>query len=219
MINLAQYRNGQYSGYNSSEAVLAAIDELATDALPTGDSDGEEDDARRAASDAVRLWGSPTANEQAAIEARAWQMARADEDTLFWGQHTMHRPVATTYTVMRAWDSDNAESGLSVSAAAEALLSADGYEHEFRPNENRPGLELWISKASRNSTGPRGFNRSVFFSLDPDEAAAKAEIFRRVVDSGHEWHGLMVVSDEQFAEIKAAGDAADAELAAERGAA
>ena len=41
--------------------------------------------------DEARMWTEPSADERAAVEARAWEIADADEDTLHWGCETLHR--------------------------------------------------------------------------------------------------------------------------------
>jgi hypothetical protein len=87
--NLSRYRQGDYDSYDSDEAVLAAIEELAGESLPTGlDFDAMD---REAEGEAYRLWADPSEEEQRAIESRAWQLAGSDEDRLFWGQHTVKR--------------------------------------------------------------------------------------------------------------------------------
>lgn len=46
-----------------------------------------------AGAEAQRLWEAPTAAEEAAILSAAWEMADANEDTLFWGG-TRRRPAS-----------------------------------------------------------------------------------------------------------------------------
>ena len=89
MANLIYYRN-HFGGYQSSEEILAAIDEIAADDLP---QDGAAEEELRD-SDAHRIWEGPTADEQARVIARAWELAPAEQDKLFWGCTTIQRPDA-----------------------------------------------------------------------------------------------------------------------------
>ena len=90
MANLIYYRN-HFGGYQSSEEIIAAIDEIAADDLPQ-DEAYEEDELRD--SDAYRIWADPTADERARVIARAWELAPAEQDELFWGCTTIQRPDA-----------------------------------------------------------------------------------------------------------------------------
>lgn len=85
----------------------------------------------------------------------------------------------TTYTID---DHGDIESGLTVVEAAHRLLTRDGYEYEVRREDDY--WTLYVSRCSRNSTGPRGMTRSVVLSVADDEDAAREEIARRVIRSG-----------------------------------
>lgn len=107
----------------------------------------------------------------------------------------------TTYTVFSADDSSDAKGGLSLQEAAIRLLTADGYDYEIRAENDGKGWRLWLSRVSQNASGPRGFGKSIYFSLHTDETEATTEIFgQAVVDN---WHGLEAMTDEQFARMQA----------------
>jgi hypothetical protein len=75
------YNNGQYGGFNASDEILAAIEEIA------GDDILEED------SEAYRIWAEPTDEEIKKVEARAWELDKHDSATLHWGETTIRRPA------------------------------------------------------------------------------------------------------------------------------
>lgn len=121
----------------------------------------------------------------------------------------MPRPPSVSYTVYRPEDSSDPQRGLTLEQAADALLTADGYEYEIREDTGlRPGWTLFISRRSRNAFGGgRGLLQSRFFSLEPDYATAAAEIYRAVITDT--WHGQEAMTDADFDEMKARAAADD----------
>ena len=118
MANLIYYRN-HFGGYQSSEEIIAAIDEIAADDLPQ-DEAYEEDELRD--SDAYRIWADPTADERARVIARAWELAPAEQNELFWGCTTIQRPDAAPSGFI-AEDANGIVRGVG-STAEEALADA-----------------------------------------------------------------------------------------------
>lgn len=103
----------------------------------------------------------------------------------------------TTYTIINSNSGLVEDRGVSLETAARELLGYDGFEYEIRRADDGRGYELWVSRFSRNSTCYNGLTRSVVFSISDDEAAATAEIYQRVIESGH-WTGPDVITDEQY---------------------
>lgn len=75
------YNNGKYDGLDSSDEILAAIEEIA------GDDILDED------SDAYRIWAAPTGDEIKKVEALAWTLDEHGSETLHWGEATIKRPA------------------------------------------------------------------------------------------------------------------------------
>ena len=101
--------------------------------------------------------------------------------------------TATTYTVFRCAEWTNvAGEGLSLQAAAEQLLTGDGYAFEIR---QEGGLyELFISDGSRNS--PRGATHLRSCVASGFVATDIEELYRKIV--AEEWHGWEALTDADY---------------------
>jgi hypothetical protein len=77
-MTIHKYRDG-YSGLNTSDEILAAIEAIAGD------------DIRDEESEAYRIWNDPTKEEITQVEARAFAMT--DDETLGWGETIVRRPT------------------------------------------------------------------------------------------------------------------------------
>ena len=110
--------------------------------------------------------------------------------------------MTTRYAVLRPWDTDDAFTDLTAEEAAMELIYR--YTDDAVPDirMDAPGYRLWL----------RG-DRSVFYSPEYSEDAARADLIQQVIDHDGAWGGYVVVSMEKLAEIKAADDVIAEELA------
>jgi len=114
----------------------------------------------------------------------------------------------TTYTVYNPNASDEAESGLCLADAANALMTHDGHAWDIR--EEGGAFNLYTSQFSQNSTlGGRELTRSVVSSYETNRAAAEIEVFKRVVSE--DWWKLECATDAEFARWRADAEAEDPE--------
>ena len=105
------------------------------------------------------------------------------------------------YAVLRQWDTGDEFTDLTAEEAAMELI----YRYVDAVPDIRmdaPGYRLWL----------RG-DRSVFYSPEYSEDAARADLIQQVIDHDGAWGGYVVVSMEKLAEIKAADDVIAEELA------
>ena len=119
----------------------------------------------------------------------------------------------TTYTVFNRNTGDfaSADRGLSLEDAADALMTNDGYEWEWRSQkrdilgEPMDYWTIWLSDGSRYSTrSARHLRASRFAGFD------KREILEEVVST--DWRGMEAMPDDAFSAMLAAYEA---EVAAE----
>ena len=76
----------------------------------------------------------------------------------------------------------------SLEEAAITKLGHDGHEWDIHPAEDGDGWDLWGSQFSCNSpAGGKPLVKTVIYSLNADEEAARQEIFQKVADAG--WRG------------------------------
>lgn len=96
--------------------------------------------------------------------------------------------------------------------AAITVLTEDGYDYAIRPSADRDGnpregFDLWHSDGSENSTrGARHMVKTVIFSLEIDEAAATADIYRQVIEHA-DWFRADVMTTEAYEAMLADADA------------
>lgn len=101
----------------------------------------------------------------------------------------------TTYTVYSPASGTVYGENLSVTEAAEIILTHDGHEYELRlasgrPLTDQPGFDLFISRGSRNSFGgTRGMTQAwrggkPIWSLETDPKKAWQDIAKQVVTAG-----------------------------------
>ncbi len=121
--------------------------------------------------------------------------------------------TTTTYTVFNRNTGDfaSADRGLSLEDAADALMTDDGYEWEWRSQkrdilgEPMDYWTIWLSDGSRYSTrSARHLRASRFAGFD------KKEILEEVVST--DWRGMEAMPDDAFSAMVAAYEA---EVAAE----
>lgn len=101
----------------------------------------------------------------------------------------------TTYTIVDTNSDIIRARGATAAEAAAELLSHDGHEYEVRAAEGG-GHSLWVSRFSRNSACYDGLTRSVIYSPLDDAAEAEADIYNRVIASGH-WTNPFVMTDAE----------------------
>ena len=105
-----------------------------------------------------------------------------------------------TYTVYNLNSDTEADTGLCLADAANAMMTYDGHDWEIR--EEQGAFNLYTSQFSRNSPcGGRDLVRSVISSYAADRATAEVEIFERVISE--DWWGLECVTDAEFAQWRA----------------
>lgn len=111
--------------------------------------------------------------------------------------------MTTTFTIAD-FRADAVHSGLSASEAAHELLSHDGAEYDVRAAEDGAGFELWHRKPNAHRVA---WVKTVIWSSATDREAAEADIFAKVIASGH-WDrdDLFVGTDEAYAETLAEQD-------------
>lgn len=109
----------------------------------------------------------------------------------------------TTYTVYSPSNGTVYGRGLSVTDAAEIILTNDGHDYEVRPAADGLGFELFITRGSRNAFGGhRGFARAwrgkrLIDSASPDREAAWQEVALQVITAG--WKGVPdVMTDAEY---------------------
>ena len=78
---MTRFNYDHFDGYNSSDEILAAIEEIASDEFEAGNDETE----------CHRIWAEPTADEMAKVAAIAWTLADPDEDVLHWGSEKLRR--------------------------------------------------------------------------------------------------------------------------------
>jgi hypothetical protein len=98
----------------------------------------------------------------------------------------------TTYTVYQSDDSSVAWRGLSLDAAADALLCGDGYAYEIR--EENGLFELLVSDGSVNS--PRGARNLVSCAAGGFVATSREALLTKI--AADEWHGYEAGTDEDY---------------------
>jgi hypothetical protein len=103
-----------------------------------------------------------------------------------------------TWTVFCATDSARARHGLSLTGAADALLSAGKTDWEVRPMPGG-GFRVWTSDQSGVWIATR------YLSSESDRAEAEDEIFRQVV--GDEFGDCVAMSDEEYRKMMRATEA------------
>lgn len=87
-----EFRNGRYDGFNSSDEILAAIEEIAGAKLTPSRSVSDFDD-EPAPSAADLLWQDATPEQMDRIISRAWELADPETEELYWGAgDTIRRP-------------------------------------------------------------------------------------------------------------------------------
>jgi hypothetical protein len=94
-----------------------------------------------------------------------------------------------TWTVFRSDNAQYAKSGLSLPAAADALLSCGGRSWDVRPLAGG-GFRLWLGDGGQTWTPSR------YLSPEDDKAEAEDEIFRAVLQD--EVNGCCALSDEDY---------------------
>lgn len=100
------------------------------------------------------------------------------------------------YAVLRPWDTDPRDAFADLTAEEAAMELIYRYTDDAVPDirMDSPGYRLWL----------RGV-RSVFYSPEYSEDAARADLIQKILDhDGDDWGGYVVVSTEELAEIKAA---------------
>jgi hypothetical protein len=97
----------------------------------------------------------------------------------------------TTFTVYRATDGDNAQSGLSLAEAAAQMLADDGRDWEIRAVEGG-GFRIW--NTYQNHARPWVSTR--FFSAEETLEAAEVELFEDVISD--RVNSLECVSDAEY---------------------
>lgn len=106
----------------------------------------------------------------------------------------------TTYTVYNPSSGTVYERGVTAEEAMHTILTYDGYRYEIRRGEitGTPTWDLWHSSGSENSFGgARRMVKTVVFSMEEDEKAARADIAQQVINAG--WERLPeCVSDEDY---------------------
>lgn len=107
-----------------------------------------------------------------------------------------------TYTILDANGFLRAE-GYSAAEAAISVLTYDGHQFEIRPADDGKGWRLWTTRFSRNSTCYDGLHRGVIFSIEPDFVAAEADIFGQVIQNAEWWRGQEVMTDADYAAMRA----------------
>lgn len=114
----------------------------------------------------------------------------------FFGPSIKGVKIMTSYTVLD-YDGYVEATGLSVTAAADLVLSHDGAEYEIRASDDKfGGYDLWARKPNAN----RPWTKTVAFSLESVLEKAEAEIFEKVIYAG--WTSQSVMTDESYAEMK-----------------
>ena len=114
--------------------------------------------------------------------------------------------MTTTYTVFRTEDSGDAERGLSLEEAADALLSVDGRVYQIMFEDG--AFEIHRSAFSRHSPGGAGPLRPVRAGgrfLHPSLRALYAAVL------ADEWNGRCAMTDAEFDAMIAAATADEAE--------
>lgn len=100
----------------------------------------------------------------------------------------------TTYTVYNLNSDTEADTGLCLADAANAMMTYDGHEWDIREEDG--AYSLYTSQFSRNGPcGGRDLVRSVVFSYAADRATAEVEIFKRVISE--DWWKLTCVTDAE----------------------
>jgi hypothetical protein len=82
-----KFRNGRFNGFETSDEILAAIEDVAGYEWDIDAPYDEEEDQ----SPCYRIWAEPTSEQEAAVIATAWTYADSDTDHLNWGQTTICR--------------------------------------------------------------------------------------------------------------------------------
>lgn len=111
-----------------------------------------------------------------------------------------------TYIVYNPNSDTEAESGLCLADAANAMMTYDGHEWEIR--EEGGQFNLYTSQFSRNSPcGGRDLVRSVVSSYAANRDAAETEIFERVISE--DWWKLECTTDTEYARWRADAEEED----------
>lgn len=80
-MSMHRYRTSEYNGFDASEEIIAAIEQLG------GDDILDEE------SNSYRIWAEPTPKEEAEVKRIAWSLAPEDETALHWGGE-LKRPAS-----------------------------------------------------------------------------------------------------------------------------
>lgn len=105
----------------------------------------------------------------------------------------------TRYTVFDGNSCRVFGSGLTVTEAADEILSYDSRRWELRLNEDSAGWDLW----SKGLNDP--WRRTALYSLEADYDTAWAEIAGKVIAAGWDRHPD-VMTDEDYAAIMRQAD-------------
>jgi hypothetical protein len=93
----------------------------------------------------------------------------------------------------------DAETNLSKADAAQIILNDDGCDYEIRRSDNRAGFDLWTRQQVANIP----WTRTVIYSFDENEDAAKSDIFAKVLRDSSSWAGHTVITMAEYEKMVA----------------